>query len=90
MISVKIKTDFSNAIQTDNLDGTISYAEVCNIIKREMSITSNLLEHVAGRIVNALLSHFINISSIWLSISKENPPMGVQCKEVGIEIEVNR
>lgn len=85
-IDVKLDTDFSNAMETDDLDGTISYANVFDVLKREMAIPSKLLEHVAGRIIKALFADFPNINKVYLSILKENPPMGADMEGAGIEI----
>lgn len=85
-IDIKLDTDFTRAIETDELEGTISYADVLDVVKREMAIPSKLLEHVGGRIVKALKSEFNNINKVYLRIMKENPPMGGDLEGAGIEI----
>ncbi len=89
-IDSEIETDFSKAMLTDELEGTISYANVFNVIKHEMSIPSKLIEHVAGRIARSLLQQFPQANSVWLRILKENPPMGAECDGAGIEIQIYR
>lgn len=86
-IDVRLDTDFSHALETDELEGTISYADVYDIIRREMAIPSKLLEHVGGRIVKALRSELPNINKVYIRILKENPPMGADLTGAGIEIE---
>lgn len=86
-IDLKLETDFTHAMQTDELEGTISYADVYDIVKREMAIPSKLLEHVGGRIIKALRSELPNIYKVYLRILKENPPMGGDMIGAGIEIE---
>lgn len=85
-IDLRIETDFTHALETDELEGTISYADIYELLKQEMAINSKLLEHVGGRIVKALFSKYPNIYKITLRILKENPPMGAEIGEVGIEI----
>ncbi len=46
--------DTSKAEETDNLDDTVNYQEVYAVVKREMMISSKLLENVAKRILNAI------------------------------------
>lgn len=87
IIDVRLDTDFSHAMETDELEGTISYADVYDIIRREMAIPSKLLEHVGGRIVKALRSELPNINKVYIRILKENPPMGADLTGAGIEIE---
>ena len=86
LISVRIGYDFSKAINTDDVSDTISYADVYKLIKQEMQVPSKLLEHVAGRIVNAIKKAFPDISSVELSLTKENPPMGADSDGAGVEI----
>lgn len=88
-IDLKLETDFSAAMDTDQLEGTISYADVCDVIRREMAIPSQLLEHVGGRIVKALRHTFPAITAIHLRLIKDNPPMGADLKGAGIEIEIS-
>ncbi|MBQ9362013.1 MAG: dihydroneopterin aldolase [Bacteroidaceae bacterium] len=88
-IDLKIDTDFTLAMESDRLDGTISYAEVCEVVKREMAIPSQLLEHVGGRIIKALHKQFPKAKAIRLRLMKDNPPMGAELQGAGIEIETN-
>ena len=89
IIDAEVTTDFSAAMATDELSGTISYADIFETIKREMSVPSKLIEHVGGRIANAIIDGFANVSAVRLKILKENPPMGADCRGAGIEIAVN-
>ena len=90
ILNLTIDTDFSKAMETDRLDGTISYAEVYEVVKAEMAVPSNLLEHVAGRICYALFSRFPAATAIHLEIMKENPPMGADCMGAGVRVAVTR
>lgn len=84
-IDLRLKTDFTQAAETDRLEGTVNYAEVFNAVKKEMSIPSQLLEHVAWRIARRLLDDFPTISEVNIALYKQNPPMGADCSQVGIE-----
>lgn len=50
-----------------------------------MNIPSLLLEHVIRRIASRLLNDFPAVSEIRITLDKQNPPMGADCKEVGVE-----
>lgn len=84
-IDLKIKTDFSTAAETDILAGTISYADIFNVVKECMQKPCLLLEHVAYRISKELFIHFDNVDEIEIKVHKENPPMGAESSQVGIE-----
>lgn len=88
IVSLRVGYDISRAIRTDDVDDTLSYADMLAVIQREMEIPSKLLEHVAGRIASALLKTFPDITSIDLSITKVNPPMGAECHGAGVEIHL--
>lgn len=74
-INCSIRVDVSKAMSSDNVEDTINYAEVVLIIQREMKQTSNLLEHVAGRIIKALRQQWVQIETIELTIEKLCPPI---------------
>ena len=87
LIDVEIHTDFSKAMLSDDINDTISYADINDIIHQEMAIPSLLLERVAGRIIHHIQQNFSNISYIKLKITKTNPPMKGEMKGAGIEVE---
>lgn len=89
-IDLEITTDFSAAIQTDDLNGTISYAQVYEIVKKEMAQPSLLLEHVGGRITKAIFAEIPQATAIRLRLMKDNPPLGADCEGMGIEIAEDR
>lgn len=89
-VDANIQTDFTSAMQTDELEGTISYADVYEIIKAEMSIPSKLLEHASGRMARAILQRFPTAKSVCIRLIKDNPPMGAECLGAGVEITMDR
>ena len=84
-IDLKLKTDFTRAAETDELEGTINYADIHAAVKEEMASPSQLLEHVCQRIARRLFQDFPTIEAIDLRLSKENPPMGACAESIGVE-----
>ena len=74
-IDCQIEADLNKAMQSDQMSDTINYAEVVEVIKREMIIPSTLLEHVSGRIFEKFQKQWPNIIHIDLTISKITPPI---------------
>ena len=74
-VNLRVRTDFSEALQEDLLDNTISYADMYEVVKHEMMIPSDLIEHVAGRILQALTTRWPQIEAVELKVSKLNPPI---------------
>ena len=89
IVDAEVTTDFSAAMENDDLCGTVSYADIFDTIKKEMAIPSKLIEHAGGRIAKAIIDRFPNVSAVKLKILKENPPMGADCQGAGIEITIN-
>ena len=86
ILNLKLKVDVSLAIETDEVSHTVSYADVYQSVKKEMEISSRLLEHVGGRIIKRLFHDFPTIEEIKLSLMKRNPPMGADIEAAGIEL----
>lgn len=84
-INLRLKTDFAHAAETDRLEGTVSYAEVFQAVKDEMKIPSKLLEHAARRIAERILKDFPTVMEVKISLYKQNPPMGAECTDIGVE-----
>ena len=75
-VDVRLRTDIARAARTDDVADTVNYAEVYDLIRREMDCPSCLLEHVAGRMCRSLLAQFPTVSEVQLTLRKRNPPMG--------------
>ena len=86
LVNLVLDYDFSSAMKTDDLQGTLNYAEVYQKVREEMVVPSKLLEHVAGRIAHRLFSDFPEIQKLQLSITKVNPPMGSDSDGAGVEV----
>lgn len=67
--------DLSAAAESDNLNDTLNYADIYEIVADEMSIPSELLENVVGRIVKAIEKRFPELSSFSVRVSKKKPPV---------------
>ena len=67
--------DLSKASETDNLNDTVNYGEIYEIVAEEMSIPSELLENVAGRIVREIEKRFPQFESFSVRVSKKRPPV---------------
>ena len=90
VVNVRVAYPLRQAMQTDNVDDTLNYAELFEIINKEMQTPSSLLEHVAGRIGESIFRHFAQVSSVWLTIAKKNPPMGADSDGAAVEVLVER
>ncbi len=74
-VSVSIEIPISSGMENDDLEGTVSYADVYAVCKVEMDSSSKLLEHVALRISNHLLERWPQIIRGKIKIVKLHPPV---------------
>ena len=89
LVSVEAECPNELSTLTDQLTDTISYADMAEVVKQEMDIPSQLLEHVAGRIGRRLLADFPTLSSVIVRITKLAPPItGLQCEGAGVELTI--
>lgn len=86
IVDVTMETDFSEAALTDDLNKTIDYVIVYDIVKKQMAIRSNLIEQVGQRIVNEIKKEFAALKGVEVTVSKLNPPMNGNVEKVSIII----
>ena len=86
LVDLQVGYPFEAAMQSDEVADTLNYAELYDLVKTEMAIPSQLLEHVAGRIVESINQRFPKVASIDLKITKINPPMGADCDGAGVRL----
>ena len=75
-IDLTLKLDDHSCAYSDSIESTVSYADVYEIICREMKIASNLLEDVCRRIMSRLFDNFASVTDISITLIKDTPPMG--------------
>jgi dihydroneopterin aldolase len=75
---------------SDNIHDAIDYQTIYDIIKSEMNISANLLEHLANRIVDRVLYSFPAIELANIKITKLNPSLGGKMKGVSISLAKER
>ena len=86
-VDLEIEADLSTSAVTDKLSDTVDYVHLNKIVVEEMAIRSELLEHVAKRIVDRTLKELDLVKKITVEVSKLNPPIGGDVQEVTIILE---
>lgn len=72
---VDAEVSFSSHADTENIESTVNYEVINQIILEEMGIARKMLETVVSRILNRLVSNYSFVISARVSIKKLNPPM---------------
>lgn len=79
------------AVEHDQLSGTINYAEAYELVRQVMEQPSQLLEHVAGRILTACFERFSQLLEAEVEISKLIPPIsGFDGRDCRIRLSARR
>ena len=84
VVNVDVKYDVGKAVLTDQVDDTLNYAVLHDIVMKEMTVPSKLLEHVAGRIGQAVFDNFIQAEEVEIDIRKVVPPFGGDSDGAGV------
>lgn len=84
IVYLKMEVETQKASQSDNLKDAVNYQIAYNVIKEQMKYKSHLLEHIAGRILDALYNELDGIHKATVKISKLNPPMGGKIENVSV------
>ena len=87
IVDVCLETNTTRAEMSDDLRNTVNYAVVYELVKKEMEITSKLIEHVAKRILDSITFAFPQITSTELKVSKMNPPVGGKVDSVSVTMK---
>ena len=88
LVNLRVGYPWEKAMRTDEVGDTLNYAALYAVVKAEMMLPSSLLEHVAGRMADAIVRHFPQVTSIDLELTKQNPPMGADCDGASVEIHL--
>ena len=86
-VDLEVRTDLSKSEISDDLQDTVDYVLLNQIVVNEMAIRSNLLEKVARRIIDTAKSKIPSLDYIKVAVTKLNPPIGGDVEEVTIEID---
>ncbi len=84
LVNLTIEMSPDVPAQTDSINDAVNYQLAYFIVKREMAIRSHLLEHVGGRIVDALCKELTGTQKVAVQASKVNPSMGVPIQQVRV------
>lgn len=86
-VTLSVTCDMADAMSSDDLSGTVNYAELYATVEQEMAIQSQLLENVAWRIANAIKKSFPKVNGGTVTVTKVTPPF--KCDIQGVDVTVN-
>lgn len=88
IVNLRAKYPLAKAVESDDVADTLNYAELFEIINKEMQKPSCLLEHVAGRIGKSIFEAMPEVEAIDITLAKTNPPMGADLDSAAVELHL--
>lgn len=79
-VDVAVDLDFEEAARHDDLDKTVNYEQVYEIVK-ELVTQNNfyLIEKLAYLITQRVLKAYPDVAAVEVTVRKPNPPVGGPC-----------
>ena len=89
-IDIELEIGEHGCTGSDDINGTVSYADVYDIVCREMEIPSNLMENVCKRISDTIYSTFPGVNGISVTLCKDTPPLGGDRLKAAVTLKSRR
>ena len=83
IVSVWATTDTEEVEKTDDLNHTVDYVRIIEIVKEQMAIRSNMIEHPAKRIVDAILP-LHKVQKVMVEVEKIQPPIAASFDKISV------
>lgn len=87
IVDLLITLDLQAASRSDDLADTVNYAELAQIVHENIvGERVQLIERLAGRIVDAIKSRYQQISSISVTVHKPHAPVNLDFNDISVTI----
>jgi dihydroneopterin aldolase len=86
IVNVWVEADTSEVEKTDDLNGTVDYVRIIEIVKQQMAVRSNMIEHPAKRIVDAILP-LNKVQKVTVEVEKNQPPIDATFDKISVTTE---
>ena len=86
IVNVCVEADTVEVERTDDLKHTLDYVRIIAIVKEQMEIRSNMIEHSARRIVDAILP-LNKVKKVTVEVEKVLPPIDATFDKISVTSE---
>ena len=86
IVNVWVTADTFEVEKTDDLNDTVDYAKIIAIVKEQMTIRSDMIEHPAKRIVDAILP-LNKVQKVKVEVEKIQPPINASFDKISVTIK---
>jgi dihydroneopterin aldolase len=85
-VDITLEVDGGDAVEADDVAGTVNYVEVYETVREQMTTPSNIIENVALRITEAIRARFAQVVGVEITVSKLAPPIGGKAAKVSVTL----
>ena len=89
IVNVWVTADTSEVEKTDDLNDTVDYAKIIAIVKEQMAIRSDMIEHPTKRIVDAILP-LNKVQKVKVEVEKIQPPINASFDKISVTIKAEQ
>ena len=89
IVNVWVEADTTVVEKTDDLNDTVDYVKIIEIVKEQMAIRSNMIEQPAKRIVDAILP-LQKVQKVKVEVEKIQPPINATFNKISVTTEVEK
>ena len=86
VINVWVEVDTSEVEKTDDLNHTVDYVKIIDIVKEQMAIRADMIEVPAKRIVDAILP-LNKVKKVTVELEKVLPPIDATFDKISVTSE---
>ena len=83
IVNVWVTADTSEVEKTDDLNDTVDYVKIIEIVKQQMAIRANMIEVPARRIVDAILP-LHKVQKVKVEVEKIQPPIDATFDKISV------
>lgn len=84
VVDIEVSFTPKGDLNNDELDYSVDYEQLYELVCEEMKLTKKLLETVAQAIIDRIKQQYTFVDSIQVSLKKLNPPLGGKVKSAGV------
>ena len=88
IINVWVNVNSCTVEATDDLQDTVDYVQIIEIVRQQMKKRANMIEVPAKRIVNAILM-LDKVENVKVEVEKVQPPVNASFEKISVTIEGN-
>lgn len=90
-VDLTLSVDLRSASTSDAISDTVNYAEITDLVIEEITINPvNLIEKLAGRIADRVLTQHVKVKSVTVTVHKPQAPVAVQLKDIAVVVTRTR